>query len=616
MLATKDLREDGYRNGGISSSRHGGINKDCRSRSRHRNRFLLVLLALCLVFVYVLSVAHLSYLSSDQNMNRRQQLSVFEETLDNSINASGYERPTRKDFQNRHSTSSLRRSSLSSTQQTLPTLSSFPPPNDSEIVGWNEEVYRATILRDDANFPSEPKSLSVVVAKTRMVQVQNEVGLLVTSSSEVMGNQERIPFLIVNVNETYLFWFNGQERLCQLLHNMTLADADFDCARNSGSDTQITPPPVHRPHTLVNVTMDCVDRNRNHPEHGEGNWITAVYAARLAALYYGSDFKFQCSDGRQSQNELLLPWFDQYQRAVPLLRDRGEAMWPFSGGDFPTREQACPRKSKSAFLRIDKMAFQIQNDVRQLATTLLGDPPPVVAGETSKSKQRRLPPPEANPQDIIPYGNNVIQKHNVTLDDVAIHLRCGDILGGMKRYDYGMLRFNEYIRWLPISQGKKNIKDGGGGYKETIRRIGIITQPFEKERSRHMDADKADSCRKVTYALVHYLQKFFPYATISIHNGPTETTPLAYARLALANYSFTTLSSFGIFPIIGTFGQGYFKKRGQRGVNPYARFIPDYLENVHAMSDQAEVLAMADMMGKSVDELIEWFVSGPVDVDI
>ena len=189
------------------------------------------------------------------------------------------------------------------------------------------------------------------------VQVENEIGQIMIRSTTRRDSRETIPLLVVNVNETYLFWFNGQERLCQLLHNMTLADADFGSIRNSAGNTQVHPP-MDRPHTLVNVTMDCVDRNRNHPEHGEGNWITAVYAARLAALYYGSDFKFQCSNGRQSQNELLLPWFDQYQRAVPLPRDQDEAeiRWPFSGGGFPTQDQACPRKSKTAFLRIDKLA--------------------------------------------------------------------------------------------------------------------------------------------------------------------------------------------------------------------------------------------------------------------
>ena len=41
----------------------------------------------------------------------------------------------------------------------------------------------------------------------------------------------------------------------------------------------------------------------------------------------------------------------------------------------------------------------------------------------------------------------------------------------------------------------------------------------------------------------------------------------------MGNISITSLSSFGIFPVIGTFGQGYFQ-RGNRGINPFATHIP------------------------------------------
>ena len=50
----------------------------------------------------------------------------------------------------------------------------------------------------------------------------------------------------------------------------------------------------------------------------------------------------------------------------------------------------------------------------------------------------------------------------------------------------------------------------------------------------------------------------------------------------MANQSFTTLSSFGIFPVIGTFGDGYFQK-GNRGVNPFNTHLPHYFSNLHMM---------------------------------
>lgn len=118
---------------------------------------------------------------------------------------------------------------------------------------------------------------------------------------------------------------------------------------------------------------------------------------------------------------------------------------------------------------------------------------------------------------------------------------------------------------------------------------------------------KADNCRLVVTSLVDYLQSYVaPDATISIHNGVNETLPLTYARLVMANYSITSLSSFGIFPVIGTFGQGYFQQ-GNRGVNPFATYIPSYLYNLHEMT--ADWMTTGEMWGKPVEDLIAWFVN-------
>lgn len=230
----------------------------------------------------------------------------------------------------------------------------------------------------------------------------------------------------------------------------------------------------------------------------------------MAAAVAGVDFKFQCTNGQQSKMELLLPWFDQYQAANPSNR----SFWAY-GGTRPNEKDACPPKYPS--LRIDKIAFQIQDDLRRMSLTLLGP--------RNDDHMKYVGSGPAMPPLI----------EGVVLDDVAIHFRCGDVLGGAKRYDFGMIRFNEYKKWIP----------------DATQSIGILTQPFEASRNRKIDSRKTDNCKKVVYALVDYLQAFAKDAKISIHNSVNETLPLAYARLTMANYSITSLSSFGIFPIIG-----------------------------------------------------------------
>jgi len=404
----------------------------------------------------------------------------------------------------------------------LNAAASSQTPISTKAIPWNQDAYYAIQAQGEQHFAG---------ARFRVADEEgyiNEKGRLV-----------------VDVNNTYIFWGAGQEMLCNLLRNMTLAES---------LDEYIDVPPA-----LVNATMDCI----NH-DNGQGNWVTAVYAVRMAAYLAGVDFKFQCQDGQDSKMSKLLPWFDQYQVAPRTNR----TSWPH-GGNRPNQKEACP--PKYPFLRIDHLALQIQNDLRKMAVTLVG----------SRDEIRRHPDIPIDVEPLIP---------DVQLDDVALHFRCGDVLGGANRYDFGMIRFNEYKKWIP----------------NNTESIGILTQPFEKSNARNVDKRKTELCREVVYALVDYLQEFAPNATISIHNGANETLPLAYARLVMANTSITSLSSFGIFPVVGTFGQGYFQK-GNRGVNPFATYIPAILPNIHQMT--ADVNPTGRMRGKTAEQIIAWFVN-------
>ena len=125
--------------------------------------------------------------------------------------------------------------------------------------------------------------------------------------------------------------------------------------------------------------------------------MTAVYASRMAAALAGVDFQFQCSDGQASRMKLILPWFDQYQQADPQNR----SIWPYSG-TRPNEREACP--PKYPFLRIDKVASQIQDDIQKMAVTLLG----------RRDQVRRHPQVAVDAAPLIP---------DIEIDDAAIHFR-------------------------------------------------------------------------------------------------------------------------------------------------------------------------------------------------
>lgn len=285
--------------------------------------------------------------------------------------------------------------------------------------------------------------------------------------------------LVVNINHTRMFWYDGQTKLCNILKNMTMSES-FERPILSDS-TAPSPHSISTP--LLNVTMDCKDRNL-YKELGQGNWVTALYCVRIAAARAKVDFQFQCTDGRESQMNLLLPWFEGFH-AAPINQtnnNNSSNPWPYTG-TLPTIDEACTSKYPS--IRVDKMADQVIKDVRKMAVTLVG----------SKENQNPLIP-------------------NVTLDDVVIHFRCGDVMGGARRNDFGMIKFNEYQKW--ISREAKS--------------IGILTQPFEAAKNRRKDKGKVDSCRAATYLLVETLNASFSNARITIHNGANETLPLAYGK--------------------------------------------------------------------------------------
>ncbi len=362
---------------------------------------------------------------------------------------------------------------------------------------------------------------------------------------EVHGRINEKGQLVVDLDQSYFNCCSDFRNMCRILRNMTLV--------KSLDEMSDTPP------ALLNATMDC-----NNFKNGQGNWITGIYQARVAAFHAGVDFKFQCKDGKMSQMKRLMPWFDKYIAASRSNR----TSWPW-GGDRLNEETVCSRKYP--FLRVDRMSYQIQDDLRKMAVTLFG----------SRDAIRRHPDVPIDAEPLIP---------DVELDDVALHFRCGDVMGGARRNDFGMIRFNEYKKWIP----------------HDTESIGILTQPFDTNMTRRVDKGRVGECRKVVYALVDYLQDFAPNATIRIHNGRNETLPMAYARIVMANYSFTSLSSFGIFPVVGTFGQGYFQE-GNRGVNPFGKYIPAILPNVHMMT--ADKLTTGQMFHKKAEELIPWFTN-------
>lgn len=125
------------------------------------------------------------------------------------------------------------------------------------------------------------------------------------------------------------------------------------------------------------------------------------------------------------------------------------------------------------------------------------------------------------------------------LDDVSIHLRCGDIA----RQDhvlYGMVPFRVYKSFIP-----KNVTS-----------IGIVTAPFKQDREGWGPGD-AELNGAVATAARDYLRDAFPNAIVTIRNSDEDTLDVVYARLIMTNVTVCGPSTFCVFPAIASLGQAY-----------------------------------------------------------
>lgn len=346
--------------------------------------------------------------------------------------------------------------------------------------------------------------------------------------------------LSYEVGYDFLFW-RGKNRICDLIRNITGANT-------LGKDEPNYVQTWKRP-PLINLTLHCEELMSN-----TGNWITAIYHIRLAAALGRVDFQFQCHSGMELAEVSVLPWLSG---RYPMLSTKGE--WPYDFG-WPEPGHVCSKTY--AKLPLQHLAHEMQHDMRRIAVAMLG-PRHFSTSELTQGVESL--------QALLrhrPMSSSRIEYplKDLEIDDAAIHFRCGDVFGGTNKDVYGLIKFREYVDRIP---------------KETTKSIGIHTQPFDVALLRGADQEHASHCEKVVHVLVDYLQQAYPNATITIRNTKEDTIPLTYARMTMAAQTITTMSTFGIFPAIGSFGEGYYQKSGRQ--NKFANGIPSALSSFHSM---------------------------------
>jgi hypothetical protein len=382
--------------------------------------------------------------------------------------------------------------------------------------------------------------------------------------------------------------------------------------------------------TLLNITFGCQELFTKSIS-GTGNWISAIYALRLAASVLGDvDVQMTCTDAVNEQTSLILPWlmgsFPVRGGASHVVSDQRDVDTTSSGGirgsgrgsgsansntvQMPTIEEACSVYNDCPF---GHMLPDMRYELRRMAVALVGVPHenhPAAAF----AERFLWNPKNNNDNNDSAFSDNTMQLSvpargepplipGVVLDDVVLNFRGGDLLDNTHP-GYGFMKFSAFSKRIPPN----------------TKSIGIVTQPFENSGAQQRRQERSSTTRGrhrvVVMALVDFLKEKFPQARVTIHNGSTETIALAYARMVMANQTIAGISTFGVFPAIASFGTGYiFKPFGKRlrGPNQFLMNPPiDQLADNVILIEEPNLLMVKTaraMFRKPAgqDLVLEWF---------
>jgi hypothetical protein len=159
------------------------------------------------------------------------------------------------------------------------------------LIGTASKIRNATLSEDALSsslhaqtLHNETKSPTTLTSREPAASISNINNNTIPIGDSYGYFDDKTGRLIVVANHTHLFWNKGQLQLCRMLRQMTntkvIGGESSEIKRSSSrptttSTTSSTP--------LLHMQLDC--QARAHDENfGQGNWLTAFYQVRLAAV--------------------------------------------------------------------------------------------------------------------------------------------------------------------------------------------------------------------------------------------------------------------------------------------------------------------------------------------
>jgi hypothetical protein len=143
-----------------------------------------------------------------------------------------------------------------------------------------------------------------------------------------------------------------------------------------------------------------------------------------------------------------------------------------------------------------------------------------------------------------------------------------------------------------------------------VKSIGIVTEATN---------DKPNGlCYRASTLLVQYLENYYSeerkgqssVPAVSLYDS--DSLPLQYARIVMAKQTFSSFSLFGMIPIIGTYGSGYYFHSPDHNsmadkIIQRASSCAGFENNIHPW--KAKALSAQELMEMSWDDISRWLIT-------
>ena len=287
-----------------------------------------------------------------------------------------------------------------------------------------------------------------------------------------------------------------------------------------------------------------------------GNWLSYIFTAALYASQHNYSFQLDCPPIMNTNTSAV----SSTTTVQSLLSQPPHNIWMYRP-PFHNTTQSMDFCKSIPYFHTHQHRYGLQLAVPLIRTVL----------RLALPRSLILPPSSTS----ISTTN---ESPNSTIDDVAIHFRCGDILASKSHTEYGYPRY-EFYRSI-IHDHFFATTATTTATSEPPLSIAIVTASWDSSLCRpNLDCEYISICQGLVHDLVDYLKTAISHPTVVRIRHDQAATPISFARLMHAKLTICNPSTFCVYPTIAAYGEAYIVQSER--LYPFITDLPDRYQNIH-----------------------------------